>query len=400
MVDFLDTPAEAEFRKETREFIKRFAPPPGVSTAHDQGGEDPGARAAYAKWRDALAERNWIAAHWPPEYGGAGLSHKEQFILGEELAEYGTGNVGGFGVMMLGPTLIVHGTDEQRNEQLPRILRGEMVWCQGWSEPGAGSDLASLQTRAVRDGDEYVINGQKIWTSGAQHSNAMYMLARTDPEAPKHRGISFLMFEMSSPGVSLRPLTTMAGIESFNEVFFEDVHVPTRNLVGEENRGWYVGMTLTDFERSGIGSAVNVERRLRRLLREARETSESMLAGDERAQAAPLRHAFADAWIQAQVAKLFAYRIITMMEQQRVPNYEGSMAKLYLSELNQHIGGIGIRIFGLYGQLLHPIAPAETDVRRTVARDYLQAVSATIAGGTSEILRNIIATRGLQLPRG
>src|SRR5690606_26151683 len=161
----------------------------------------------------------WIAPAWPKEYGGAGLTAKEQFILNEELAENGLANAGGFGVMMLGPTLMVHGNDEQKQEHLSKILKGEVVWCQGWSEPGAGSDLASLQTRAMRDGDEYVLNGQKIWTSGAQHADKMYMLARTDPDAPKHRGISMLMLDMHQPGVTVQPLTNLANTQGFNEVF-------------------------------------------------------------------------------------------------------------------------------------------------------------------------------------
>src|SRR5690606_21110899 len=182
-----------------------------------------------------LAERGWIAPHWPKEYGGAGLTPMEQFIFKQEMAQAQAPAVGGMGVSLLGPTLIVHGTEEQRAEHLPRILSGEVAWAEGYSEPGAGSDLASLQARAIRDGDEYVINGQKIWTSGAHTADWLFALVRTDPEAPKHRGISFLMMDRNTPGITVRPLINMGWTHGFNETFVEDVHVPAKHLVGDEN---------------------------------------------------------------------------------------------------------------------------------------------------------------------
>ncbi|RJQ13174.1 MAG: hypothetical protein C4558_00595, partial [Dehalococcoidia bacterium] len=225
-MDWDDSAPEAEFRAQVRAFIKEHGSKQRLGGDGD-GEEMIGSNARDVRertkpWRDALVANGWIAPAWPKSYGGAGLSPKEQFILNEELAENGLSNVGGFGVMMLGPTLMIHGDDEQKAEHLGKILRGEVVWAQGWSEPSAGSDLASLQTRAVRDGDEYVVNGQKIWTSGAQHADWIYMLARTDADAPKHRGISLLMFSMSTPGVEVRPLINMANQHGFNEVFFED----------------------------------------------------------------------------------------------------------------------------------------------------------------------------------
>ena len=304
-------------------------------------------------------------------------------------------NVGGFGVMMLGPTLIIHGTEAQKQEHLSRILKGEVSWCQGWSEPGAGSDLASLQTHAIRDGDDFVINGQKIWTSGAQLADAIYMLARTDPDAPKHRGISFFMFEMKTPGVTVRPLAQMSGGRGFNEVFFEDVRVPARNMVGEENRGWYVGATLMDYERSGIGNSVGTRRRLEELLKLAKglPAEQSMLG-----RGSELRLTFADRVIDAEVALLFSYRLVTLQNRGQVPNHEASMTKLFASEMGQRIAALNIKLFGLYGNLVG--RDREEAQRGAAARGYLQAVSSTIAGGTSEIQRNIIATRGLGLPRG
>ena len=399
MVDFADNTDQATFRIEVREFLE-------ATQATRADGRSPGAtfgrssvdadkREDYDAWKAALAERGWIAPHWPKEYGGAGLSVLEQSVLNEEFAEAETGNVGGFGTMMIGPTLIVHGTEEQKQEYLGRILNGDIAWCQGWSEPGAGSDLASLQTSAVREGDEYVINGQKIWTSGAQYADHMYMLARTDPDAPKHRGISFFMFPMDSPGVTVRPLTQMTGQAEFNEVFFEDVRVPAANIMGEENRGWYVGATLMDFERSGIGSSVGTRRRMQRMLEGALELPEEQSTLQRNN---PTRLAFADRYVEAEVSLLFSYRIVTMQNQGMVPNYEASMSKLFSSEMNQRIAATNLKLYGLYGTLFDK--EREEAQKGQVAQTFLRSIANTIEGGSSEIQRNIIATRGLGLPRG
>src|SRR4051812_17199802 len=214
-MEFRDTPEEAAFRIEVRDFIKQHLPAgygsPGYQSAAPDG--EGGARRdpALTGWRTALSERGWIAPHWPKEYGGAGLTPIEQFVFNQEMAGARAPELGGSGVAMIGPTLILYGTDEQKREHLPRITSGEVWWCQGYSEPGAGSDLAGLQTRAVRDGDEYVVNGSKIWTGGAHFADWMFMLARTDPDAPKHRGISMLLLPMSSPGLTVQPLVNMAG---------------------------------------------------------------------------------------------------------------------------------------------------------------------------------------------
>ncbi len=392
-MDLSDGPAEATFRAEVRTFLKEHADKYPNRGRGFEDGDYPGSE-AMQPWRDALVQKGWIAPHWPKEYGGAGLSAQEQFVLNEEFAEAGVNNVGGFGVMMIGPTLMVHGSEEQKQEHLTKILHGERNWAQGWSEPGAGSDLASLQTRAIRDGDEYVLNGQKIWTSGAHRADWIYMLARTDPDAPKHRGISLLMFDIKTPGVAIRPLINMADGHAFNEVFFEDVRVPTRNRLGEENRGWYVGMTLTDFERSGIGNAVGVQRVLRGLLKQATTLPEEQT----QKRHGPWRLAFADRWIEADIARLFSYLNMSLQLRNMIPNHEASMSKLYTTELNQRIAATTLKLFGLYGQLWDKDRPEA--LRGIAARGYLGAVSSTIAGGTSEIQRNIIATRGLGLPRG
>ncbi len=385
-----DNETEAAWRQEVRDFIDNETPAALRSTGEmGEGAMFARARDAFGamkEFRDKIVERGWIAPAWPKKYGGAGLGVKEQFILSEEFAEHGVpGNLGGFGVMMIGPTLIEHGTEERKDEHLTRILKGQVVWCQGYSEPGAGSDLASLQTRAVRDGDDYVINGQKIWTTGAQFADWMYMLVRTDPDAPKHRGITYLLVDMKSPGVTVRPLTTLAGNQTFNEVFFEDVRVPVKNRVGEENRGWYVGTTTLDFERSSIGSAVGVRKSLERLIAQAKKDDSPVSFGNR----ATARHEFTERWIECEVAKMLSYRVVSMQANGLIPNHEASMCKLFSSELSQRIANLSMHLYGTHG-----------NVRNSASMGYMQAVSSTIAGGTTEVQKGIIATRGLGLPRG
>jgi alkylation response protein AidB-like acyl-CoA dehydrogenase len=393
LLDLLDTTAEAEFRDVVCAFLDEHGHK-GQRAAGDTS-DEPMSREDLADWGAALVSRGWVAPAWPTEYGGAGLTIKQQFILNHELAERGLSNVGGLGASYFGPALLVHGSEEQKQELLPGILSGEVMWAQGWSEPGSGSDLASLQTRATRDGDEYVINGQKIWTSGAQHADRMYLLTRTDPDAPKHRGISLLMLGMHQQGVSVRPLTTMDNRQPFNEVFFEDVRVPISDRIGEENRGWYVGMTLTDFERSNIGSNVAVKHTLAEALALAKTAPADQVRGRD---TGAWRSAFVDRWVEGEVSFLFAFLNVSIQDAKMVPNYEASMAKLFLSELNQRVSLTNHRLLGLYGMVWD--GDREDAQRGTYARAHLGSVSSTVAGGTSEIQRNIIATRGLGLPRG
>src|SRR5215216_3076364 len=387
-MDFHDSPEEAAFRADVREFIERQLPASFRTRAPEWGmfntsrahGAPP--QEDQRAWRKALSARGWIAPAWPKEYGGGGLSVTEQFVFNEEMAEARAPGAGGIAVGWAGPTILTHGTDEQRRRFLPGILSGEETWCQGFSEPGAGSDLASVQTRAVRDGDDYVINGQKIWTSGAHHSNYMILLARTDPDAPKHRGISYFVLDMKSPGIQLQPLINMLGDYSFNQVFFESVRVPRENLVGEENRGWYVGATTLDFERSSIAGSVQMGHIVRDLVEFARERSLAEAARLELAERA----------VEAQVARLLSYQVISLQRRGLIPNKEASVAKLYSSELDQRMVATGMRLVGLAGQLtvrMDSRAPLEGRLPRA----YMAATTSTVGGGTSEIQRNIIATR-------
>jgi alkylation response protein AidB-like acyl-CoA dehydrogenase len=411
-----DSPEEAAFRAEVREFLEQELPQSlrlsnrrGRLGALEEGAEvagRPEARAggsgfslqggAMGEWRQKLAAKGWIAPAWPKEYGGAGLNTMQQFIMNEEFAEAGAPQLGGMGVSMIGPTLIVHGTEEQKAEHLPKILRGETHWCQGYSEPGSGSDLASLQTRAVRDGDDFVINGSKIWTSGAHMANWMFMLARTDPDAPKHRGITYFMLDFTSPGITVQPLVNMAGSTGFNQVFFDNVRVPAKNAVGEINRGWYVGTTTLDFERSSIGAAVGSEQTVEDLIQFARDNNNGQSMLDRN----PLvRSELLDRYIEVQVGRMLSYRVVHMQNVGMIPNHEASMAKLFATELRQRIFRTAMKTIGLYGLSWDRESPYSPN-RAMYSRGYVSSVSQTIAGGTSEIQRNIIAQRGLKMPRG
>ena len=368
----------------------------GYDWPADRKSRDPERRRATMKWTHALAERGWVAPHWPKEYGGAGLTTWEMFVFTEEMANAGVPMAGGIGVTLLGPTLVEHGSEEQRREHLPKILSGETVWAQGFSEPGAGSDLASLTTRAVRDGEIYVVDGQKIWTSHAQYADWLFILARTDPEAPKHRGISFLMMDINTPGITVRPITDMRGGQPFSEVFLENVRVPVANRVGEENRGWYVGMATLDFERSGIGGTIKYRQVLGHLVglaRKARNGGARHLRADNRDL---LRHEIAQREIETRVLYNLALRTVSMQAAGQIPNHEASINLLFSSEVHQRLARTGMKTFGLYGNLWQrEWAPLGAEL----THDYAAAVAHTVLSGTSEVQRNVIATRGLGLPR-
>ena len=394
MVDFHDNNEEAAFRSEVKSFIQdEFLPRRNQMREESRSAQPFDRPPTQRDWEKELADRGWIAPAWPKQYGGAGLSVMQQFIFNEEMAEARAPRPGGIAIGMAGPTIITIGTEEQQQEHLPPILSGEAIWCQGYSEPGSGSDLASLQTRAIKDGDDFVVNGQKIWTSGAHRSDWMILLARTDPDAPKHRGITYFVLDMHSPGVSTRPLVNMAGTHEFNEVFFEDVRIPQRNVLGEVNRGWYGAVTTLDFERSSIGSAVGMQQSVEDVIRYAKENRGSGLSSIDRRET---KIALTDRYIETQTARMISYRIVSMQNQGLIPNHEASMAKLFAMELNQRITATAVKVLGLHGQLQGKDAPR----RGRHAYAFIRSIANTIEGGTSEIQRNIIATRGLGLPRG
>ncbi len=399
-MDFHDNEQEAAFRKVVSAFLDSEFPQELANRPEEWGLFNGAGRLGHTfrdfmkAWNEKLNARGWAAPAWPREYGGAGLSVKEQFILSEEFAWRRAPRPGGIGHGWAGPTIMMYGTPEQKAEYLPKILSGEHFWCQLFSEPGAGSDLASLQTRAVRDGDDYVVNGQKIWTSGGHAADMGILLARTNPDAPKHRGISYFLFNMKLPGVTVRPLLNMLSSHEFNETFFEDVRVPAKQLLGEENRGWYVGTTTLDFERSGIATSVAHQLIAQDIAAFARDSD---VGRGSLARNPGLRAELADRAIEAQVESLICYRIISMQERGEIPNKESSIAKLYSSELDVRLAVTGMHVAGLWGQLSSHDEARVLDGR--LPRFYMHSTTSPIGGGTSEIQRNIIATRGLGMPR-
>ncbi len=389
-MDYRFTPEEEAFRQEIRSFLRAELP------EDRQMGEEAGSEEEWQfarQFQKKLAAKGWLVPHWPKKYGGADMGIMEQVVMREEMAYARSPIPDIFGVNMLGPVLMMYGTDDQKRQHLPGIASAEVLWCQGYSEPGSGSDLASLQTRAVRDGDDYVINGQKIWTSVAHRADWIFLLARTDPEAPKHKGISFLLAPMTTPGISTRPLINLAGSHQFNEVFFEDVRTPATNIVGDENRGWYVGAALLDFERSGIGGVSAAKRSLDDLVEYCRD-ARSNGGVDPKA-----RHKLAELAIEAELGRFLSYHVASIQARGEVPNMEASAAKVFNSELSQRIANAGVNILGLYGGL-RPEAKKWSRLRGQFAIAHMVSLGITIAGGTSEIQRGIIAQRGLALPRG
>lgn len=390
-LDFHFDAEDEAFRHEVRAFLSRELSPDWVGHVGELQPED---FELDLTIRRKLADRGWLALAWPKDYGGGGANVLRQMIYNEEMTYARSPGRDYQGVGMIGPSIMVNGTDVQKAEHLGRIARGQVIWCQGFSEPGSGSDLASLQTRAVREGDDFVINGQKVWTSSAHRAQWCHILTRTDSDAPKHRGITYFLLDMNTPGIEVRPLINMADGHGFNEVYFNDVRVPARNMLGEENRGWYAATTTLDFERSSVGLSAGVRRMLDDAIaffRDLRSTRQTPIDNPV------MQHKLAELVIQTQVSRLHSYGIAWRQFNGELPNKEASMAKLFGSELSQRVAAVLMEALGPYGVL-------RQDSRRApmtglVWKSYLSSRSSTIAAGTSEIQRNIIATRGLGLPR-
>jgi len=387
-MDFRFSPEDEAFRKEVAEFLDRELTPEIREEFEERG--LPGR--LYYQFMRKVGERGWLGMTWPREYGGQERPPLHRFIFVEELARRGV-EYRNVAESIVGPTLILHGSEAQRRKFLPRIAHGETVFCLLYSEPHAGSDLASLELRAERRDGGYVLNGQKLFSSEADLADHAWVAARTDPSAPKHRGISLFILDMSSPGVTVRPLISLAGDRRFNEVYLDEVWVPEENRVGEENRGWYYIAVALDFERATAGAAGfigNATTVLQELVSYARETG---LAGD------PLvRQRLAQRAIELETLRALSYRLLWLLGQGKVPNYEASEIKLFGSELTQRLAQNAMELLGLYAQLGRGAARAPFKGRLNLF--YLRSISDTIRGGTSEIQRNIIALRGLGLPTG
>jgi alkylation response protein AidB-like acyl-CoA dehydrogenase len=385
-MNFAFSPEEESFRQEVRSFLR------DELESRPSGGLD--AWQFHRAFVRKLADRGWLTMAWPQEWGGEGAGHMKQLVYNEEMAFYDA-PANDLGVDRVGPTIMLYGTDEQKQRFLPPIVKGEAVWCQGFSEPGSGSDLASLQTRAVEDGDTFVINGSKIWTSLAHLAQQMILLARTDPDAPKHKGISYFLLDMNTPGIEVRPLVDMLGRHQFNQVFFDNVRIPRDCLLGEINRGWYVATATLDFERSGIQRVIGSYRNYQRLLDYAREKPKN---GGHVIDDPLARNKLAELKIEFEVGRLLSYRVAWMQSQSIIPNYEASVSKMFGSELAQRLANAGVQILGLGGQLAPDSSYAPLAGRFESL--YLGAAALTVAAGTSEVMRNIIAGRGLGMPRG
>lgn len=337
-----------------------------------------------------LAARSLLAPAWPEEYGGRGLSPHEQFALYEELGYALVPRLTTISVDLVGPVLILYGSDEQRRAHLPAIANDAVVWCQGFSEPSAGSDLTSLRTRAERHGDTYRVNGQKIWTSMAHLSQWIILLARTGDEDSRGRGLSLFLVPMDSPGIEVQPIYDAAGAHALNEVFFQDVAVPAENRIGEENQGWRYATSLLQYER---GDALFVGQ-FRRLLDDLR----TLLHKDGRRVSPRARQLLAEHEIEWAIGRLLNLRVVALQANGKLPDMEASQAKLFMSEAYQRLGATAQRVAGLEGLLTHEDASAPLGGR--IVQTVVSSTTATLIAGTSEIQRTVIATRGLGLPRG
>jgi alkylation response protein AidB-like acyl-CoA dehydrogenase len=347
-------------------------------------------------WHKKMHAAGWVGISWPKQYGGRGATITQQLIYNEELAKVNAPMlVNGLGIMLVGPTLMQWGTEEQKKRYVPKILSADEIWCQGYSEPSAGSDVASLRTRAVEEGDYFVINGQKVWTSDAHHADYCILLTRTDPEAPKHKGISYIVVDMHSPGVTVRPLVQITGDANFNEVFFEDVKVPRKNLVGEKNQGWQVAITTLMFERSGIGGGRDLMGQVRELIDLARMVPHN---GGTAWESSSVRQRISGFACEAAALKYTGYRQLTRRLKGLPPGPEGSLLKLCTSELNLRMNKFAMELLGPYAQMEFK-SPFALDHGKWSYR-MLASRALTIAGGTSEIQHNIIGERVLGLPKG
>lgn len=381
---FKFTPEQDAFRTEVRTFLAETLTPDfwDFHRQHRLPGWSP-------EFSLATAERGWLATSWPAEFGGMGLGAIEQSIYMEEMAYAGAPQEHHRrAIQQVGPSIMLFGTPEQKADYLPRIATGQLSFAMGLSEPNAGSDLANVETQAVRDGDDYVINGIKRYTSGAHYSDYLWCVARTDPNAPKHRGISMIAVPLTSSGVEVQPLLDLQGDHHFNYVYLKDVRVPINNRVGEENRGWYVNAQTMDYERSG-GAHIGSSRRIvDQAVQWVRDNPQYLLTAGDRGR-------LADIAAMSEVTWLLGYRVAWMRTQGLFPNHEASMVKLLTANIRQAVPNLMLHIMGPAG-----LAVLDDARDQGWGADYLDSASATVGQGTSEIQRNVIATRGLGLPRG
>jgi alkylation response protein AidB-like acyl-CoA dehydrogenase len=390
-MDLRFSAADEQYRLQLRQWLTDHAP-------SEPSPADQDAAFAYRRiWQRQLYGGGWVGIHWPKEYGGQGATLIQQAIYAQEMARARAPQpANGLGISIVGPTLIDHGTEDQKQRYIQKILNADEIWCQGFSEPNSGSDLASLQTKAVLDGDEFVVNGQKIWTSMGQYADWCILLVRTDPHAPKHKGITFLLVDMHSPGVTVKPLKQITGHAEFNETFFDNVRVPRDNVVGEINDGWRIAMTTLTYERgiSTLATQVRMKQHLDAMIDYAHATSSN---GHALSHDPVVRQQLATAYIRVEIMLLNLYRSITTQLRGRPPGPEASLTKLYWSELDKWMQEVGMTLQGPYAQLMRESKYA---VPGDWQYNFLRSRAGTIYSGTSEIQKNIIGERVLGLPKG
>lgn len=396
-MDFTYTPEQESFRQGLRAFLKDNLPQGWATPAYQEPATLEDEVAFGRDWQRRLNSAGYVGVSWPREWGGRGLGLIEQIIVEEEMAlAKAPMLVNLAGITMAGPVVIAHGTPAQKHHFVPKILNAEEIWCQGFSEPGAGSDLAAVRTKAEIDGDEFVINGQKVWTSFAQYSDWCMLLARTDPQAPKHRGISFIMMNMRSPGITVRPLKQMSGEEGFNELFFDNVRVPRENLMGRLNEGWPVAMTRLTHERTTLTFTRQLQSRIAfdELLDFARKPAPD---GHPRSKDPVYRQKLAQLYVDSECLRFTFYRDLTRILRTGQPGPEGSIQKLFWSEMYQRMLETAVEMQGPYANLMKGSPRALAGGRFQFL--HLYSRGRTIAAGSSEIQRNTIAERVLKMQK-
>ena len=383
-MDFGFTEEQNKFRQEVRNFLEEE-----IKKGYWEPTCDSWIQGFDPEFTKRVAQRGWIGLTWPKQYGGQGLSYIDRLILTEEMLRYGApAACHWFADRQIGGSIVTYGTDEQKRELLPKIISGEAYIGLGMSETEAGCDLASLQTRAIEDGDDYILNGQKTWTSGGSFINYFYLLARTDPGAPKHRGISEFIIPADLPGINRIPMIDITGTEAWNDVFFDGVRVPKKCLIGEKNRGFLQALQQLDYERSGMERLMGNYPLFDAIVQFTKENKLS--------QESVIRNKLAQLRIEFEVGRLLIYRVALVMDEGRAPNREAAMSKAYSTAFEQRLAKAAMEVLGPYGQLVSDskLAP----IRGLAVHSYLASKGYSLQAGTSEILKNILATRGLGLP--
>jgi len=392
-VNFGFTEEQEELRQEVRTFLDAELPSGWVGylggTTGDHVVDSSDGWQVFKDIARKLGDRGWLSLFWPKEYGGQSCPFVDYLVLIEEIARRGSPGYNPIAVKMLAPTLIDYGTEEQKERHLKPMARGEEFWCEGFSEPGAGSDLASLQTKAIKDGNHFIINGQKTWSTFADYSDWCCLLARSAPHSKRHKGLTFFLVDLSTPGVTVRPIKNLAGEPAFCEIFFEDAKIPKENVVGEENEGWQVAQALLGHERTSIEYVAMVQSMIGEVVKYLKATP--------RMQSIHSRHLLARLATDAEIGRLINYRVAWLHDKGMATDWYAAMAKLYSTELFKRAASAAMQLLGLYCQFdkRERMAP----VHGWIEHLYLVSFGATIAAGTSEIQRNIIALRGLGLPR-